>query len=130
PAFVFPDLVCRFSTTNVGDEQIIASGPRVYCSETSDSPARVKHIREDGQDEVLITDTAGATLRWMWQAGSTRAVNEWQKVERLILGGQTAALDLNRAASYDGPSGLALAELTSTLWTGLTFNALLGDANN
>ncbi len=128
PAFVSPALVCRFSTTNSGDERIIASGPRVYCSETSDSPARVKHIREDGEDEVLITDAAGTTLYWTWQGGSTRAVNEWQKAERLILGGQTGS-GVNRLTSYDGSSGLVLADLTSTLWTGFTFAAPLGDAN-
>ena len=129
PALVFPALVCRFSTTTA-DERIFASGTRVYCSEALDSPTRVKHIREDGEDEVSITDPSTTALSWAWQGGSTRTVNEFQKAERIVLMGQTGA-GVTRLTSYDGPSGLALADLTNTVWTGFSIlpPTALADAN-
>jgi hypothetical protein len=129
PTFVFPDLVCRFAGT--GDEQILASGPRVYCSEAIDSPTRARHVHEDGEDEVLITDASATLLVWGWQSGSTRAVNEFQKSERLLLMGQTGA-GVNRLTSYDGPSGLVLADLMNTVLAGFSIQlpTVLADANN
>jgi hypothetical protein len=132
PASNSPSLVCRFSTTNANDERIITSGPRVYCSETSDSPTRVKHVREDGEDEVAITDSsglAGATLYWTWQGGSSRGVNDFQAADRLLLMG-TANTSVTRVTSYDGSSGFALADLTNTSLSGLAVPQPLGDSNN
>jgi len=130
PTFVFPNLVCRFSTT-FPDEEILASGPRVYCSEALDTPTLAKHVHEDGEDEVLITDPSATLLAWGWQSGSTRGVNEFQKSERLLLMGQTGA-GVNRLTSYDGASGLVLADLPNTVLAGFSIQSptVLADANN
>lgn len=130
PASVFPDLVCRFNAAN-GDEEILASGPRVYCSEAFDTPTRAKHVREDGEDEVVITDTSATVMVWGWQSGSTRGVNEFRKSERLILMGQTAG-GVNRLTSYDGPSGFVLADLINTALAGFSIQSpvVLADTNN
>jgi hypothetical protein len=130
PASNSPSLVCRLSATT-GDEEIIASGPRVYCSEASDSPTRARHVREDGEDEVVITDPSATLLVWGWHSGSTRDLNNLVGAERLILMGQTAA-GVNRLTSYDGPSGAALADLMGATLAGFSVQlpVVLLDANN
>jgi len=128
PSFYYPWLVCRFSTTN-GDEGIFTSGARVYCSEYADSATRAKHVHEDGEDEVLITGSAGTQLYWTRQSGSIRGVNDFQRADRLLLMGQTSA-GVNRLTSYDGPTGFALADLTNANTAGFAYPAPLGDANN
>ncbi len=129
PTFVSPDLVCRLDTSNP-DERIFVSGARVYCSEALDSPNRAIHVHEDGQDEVVITDPSTTALGWAWQGGSTRGVNEFQRAERLVLMGESGA-GVTRLTSYDGPSGLVLADLTNAVLAGFSIlpPTVLADAN-